>query len=1022
MGENNKTIGLSVLTIFVMIAATVGQAALQTNQRTNLGDTARSSMWGGGSIEVWQDEFLNTSRVDFNLSDHIIVDTNVGIVSMDGTYPAWADPSFLRMKPVTITNTGGETFTNYDVNITVLYDSDMQNDFDDIRFTDANGAQLSYYKMKKTNSVSADFLLKVPLIPPGQTMLYMFYGNPGASDQSNFAAVFSWQNRTQPDTMISFKAADEGAWDPSVEYGGNRFLVAWEERLGPEDISVPLPHYERTIPGVIHGRSYNRTGGDPIPIPQNNSDIDISDPDESTTFHAENPTAAYGGGKFFVVWEENPANQPLLRYDADIKGALVTPDGNVTYRFTICSATNGQFNPQVAYDPSSGRFLVVWADARNGYADYDVRGRLYTSNGFPVGPDFGIAYETNYQGDPWVCSDQVGNFFIVYEDGVDSAIGPFSLYAYRYDSNGNRIGSRIAIAIGTSTVDYIFPAVSYNPKIQRFIITWNDGDISVDPNIRDSYDGNIWGKILTRTAGVVKNNYIIEAGTSYIRTDAVPYFDSMFFVAYNGIVSGSQDIFGRLISSNGTIMTNRQELSDGSSLNVDWTTLAVGANRIFAAWEDERDLLSPYADVFGSLWRSAQTIGSANVTYSIGSEVALVLHGQLMSVAIQPEEFRQWRLFYFRDTIPENTILRFDIMDQNGTVPLKLDVQNGENLSDINVSGIRLRATFSRMSAQISPLLDAWNVSAFVGKDIYPPYTTITLTPAVPNGNHSWYISPVTATFNVTDVDSDPQNITTWYSINGYAAEVYHPETPPVISSDGPDNYIDYWSNDSINEEIHHRVSGIKIDQTPPMISLHELPSLVSPGSVVVNGSATEYSTGSGMSEAKIMVNDETIFDSLYSGELHIWFEWNFTADRGETYDIFIEVWDMAGNKIEDRQTVICPDRGLYDPGYIYLFDNPKIGPRQFLLTLGLSIAVNYDTLFVLLPGITSNVSSATFVATQVFLNREFSFTDDNMSDGCSVDLMVPLGVYQIKAYTYDSGHHQLGEYAVIEKMLILLL
>jgi hypothetical protein len=91
-------------------------------------------------------------------------------------------------------------------------------------------------------------------------------------------------------------------------------------------------------------------------------------------------------------------------------------------------------------------------------------------------------------------------------------------------------------------------------------------------------------------------------------------------------------------------------------------------------------------------------------------------------------------------------------------------------------------------------------------------------------------------------------------------------------------------------------------------------------------------------------------------------------------------------------------------------------------LTLGLSIAVNYDTLFVLLPGITSNVSSATFVATQVFLNREFSFTDDNMSDGCSVDLMVPLGVYQIKAYTYDSGHHQLGEYAVIEKMLILLL
>ncbi len=1022
MGENTKTIGLCILATFVMITATVGQAALQTKQPSAIGDKGRSSSFGGGSIEIWQDDFLNLSRVDFDLSDHIIIDTNAGIVAMDGTYPAWVDPSFPRMKLLTITNNGGETFTDYDVNITVAYDSDMQNDFDDIRFTNSTGSQLSYYKAKKTNSVSADFLVRIPLLPPGQTPLYMFYGNPAASDQSNFAAIFTWQNRTQPDTMISFKSPNEGAWDPDVEYGGNRFLVTWEERLGPEDINIPLPHYERTIPGVIHGRCYNTTGGDPIPIPQNNSDIDVSDPAESTTFHAENPAAAYGAGKFFVAWEENPANQPLHRYDADIRGALISPQGNVSMRFTICSATNGQFNPQVAFDPTSGRFLVVWADARNGYTDYDIRGRLYTSNGFPVGPDFAIAYETNYQGDPWVCSDQIGNFFIVYEDGTDSSIGPFSLYAYRYDSNGIRIGSRIAIAIGSSTVDYIFPAVTYNPKIQRFFITWNDGDISVDPSIRDSYDGNIWGKILTRTGSVVKNNYIVEAGTSYIRTDAVPYFDTMFFVAYNGIVSGSQDIFGRLISSNGTVMTNRQELSDGSSLNVDWTDLAVGANRIFATWEDERDLLSAYADAFGSVWRSTQSIGSPNVTASIGPEVMMVLHAQLMSVPIGPEMFRQWREFYFRDTTPVDTLISFDIMDQNGTITLKTDVQNGENISDINISSVRLRAMFSRVSAKISPLLDAWNISAFVGKDIYPPSTTITLSPPEPNGNHSWYISPVSATFNVTDVDSDPQNITTYYSINGYAPEVYHPETPPVISSDGPDNYIDFWSNDSVNEEIHHRVSGIKIDKTPPMITLHELPDLVSPGSVIVNGSATEYSTGSGMSEAKIKVNDETIFDSVYSGELHIWFEWNFTADRGETYDIFIEVWDMAGNKVEDRRTVICPDRGLYDPGYIYLFDNPKIGPRQFLLTLGLSIAVNYDALYVVLPGITSNVSSVTFTATQVFLNREFTFTDDNMSDGCAVNLLVPLGVYQITAASYDSDNHLLGEYSIIEKMLIVLL
>ena len=172
--------------------------------------------------------------------------------------------------------------------------------------------------------------MKIPTLAPGQTTLYLFYGNPTASDQSSFSSIFSWQDRTRPDTMVSFKAATEGAWDPDVIYGANRFLVTWEERLGPEDINIPLPHYERTIPGVIHGRSYNNDGENPIP--DNNTDIDVSLPGDHS-YHAENPCNAFGAGKFFVVWEENPANQPLNRYEADIKGAIGYPGGTGQHAF-----------------------------------------------------------------------------------------------------------------------------------------------------------------------------------------------------------------------------------------------------------------------------------------------------------------------------------------------------------------------------------------------------------------------------------------------------------------------------------------------------------------------------------------------------------------------------------------------------------------------------------------------------------------------------------------------------------------
>jgi hypothetical protein len=1021
MGEKTTKICLCLLMLLMILTATIVPAMTSPIQNTIATDNQKSKDLRYKSIEVWEDDFLNENKIDPNLSHHIVVNTSAGTVTMENTNPAWIDPAFSRMKPISILNNGEETFDFYDINLTVPYDAEMQSDFDDLRFTDDAGTQLSYFTFNKINSVSCEALVKIPDLTPGQTTIYMFYGNPMASDQSSFSSVFSWQDRTDPDTMVSFKATTEGAWDPDVIYGANRFLVTWEERLGPEEINVPLPHYERTIPGVIHGRSYNVSGGDPVP--DNNSDIDVSDPG-SDTYHAENPCSAFGDGKFFVVWEENLANQPLYRYEADIKGALVTPDSQVSMRFTICSVAGGQFEPQVAYDSQSNRFLVVWADARYGGNDYDVRGRLYYASGYPVGADFPIAYESYFQGNPWISSDNEGHFFIVFEDSIDGALGPFNLYAYRYDSNGNRIGSRITIAVGGDTVDNIFPAVSYNPQVERYCVTWNDGDISADPSDPNSYEGNVWGKILSNTGSVVKNNFLIDSGPNFVRTDSVPYFSTMFFVSYDGIVSENQDIYGLMIAEDGSVMTSRQGLSDGSSQDVTWNNLAVGAERIMVAWEDGRDILSQYADVFQYVWRSEQSTGSTNITQSLGTEEALITEAVLMSVPIQPEMFREWRQFCFIDSVPSQSTLVFDIMDESGTVLLKEDVENGENISDIMNPCVRLKATFDRVSPQNTPLLDKWNISVSTGNNIYAPETEIVLDPAMPDGKNDWYITPITTTFTVVDVDSDPENITTYYNINGFGVKVYDPASPPQISSDRPDNYIEYWSNDSVNEEYpHHVVDGIKLDTEVPMITLNKPSYIISPGPATINGSVAEYTTGSGIGRVKISINEEKVYDTSFNGAFLVWFEWNFTADRGETYDIYVEVWDLAGNTIEDRRTVQCPDHGTYEPGYIYLFNNPKFGPLRFLASLGLCVAVNYEALYVLLTGeIPSTAVSVNFVATQKFLHQELDFWDRNLSDGCSADLLVPLGIYRIKAYAYNDLNNIVKEYDIVTKILIITL
>ena len=71
--------------------------------------------------------------------------------------PDWYHDDWSKREPVTIDNTGNPSaLTDYQVLINVAYDSEMQPDFDDLRFTDSDGTtELNYWIMEKTDSTSA---------------------------------------------------------------------------------------------------------------------------------------------------------------------------------------------------------------------------------------------------------------------------------------------------------------------------------------------------------------------------------------------------------------------------------------------------------------------------------------------------------------------------------------------------------------------------------------------------------------------------------------------------------------------------------------------------------------------------------------------------------------------------------------------------------------------------------------------------------------------------------------------------
>ena len=165
MGEKITKVSLCILVVLLMSMTTASQALLQNQQKQSVGFQILSRS-RAGSIEIWEDEFFNQTKIDMAFSNNILINTTIGIISMESTYPAWTNPSFIRMKPINIINSGQETFQDYIIHLVVIKENDMQPDFDDLRFTDDTRNQLSYYtyNFQSANERTCEVLVEVPLV------------------------------------------------------------------------------------------------------------------------------------------------------------------------------------------------------------------------------------------------------------------------------------------------------------------------------------------------------------------------------------------------------------------------------------------------------------------------------------------------------------------------------------------------------------------------------------------------------------------------------------------------------------------------------------------------------------------------------------------------------------------------------------------------------------------------------------------------------------------------------------------
>ncbi len=784
--KSNRTHGMmSIISFIIMLLllSTVSQSTLF--QQSETVSVPVVSAAADDSTFLWEDTFDTSQRIDATNSTHYIV--HDGVVSMQETYPQWSDPSWTRMKIITIESTSA--VDNAILNLTIDYDEDMQQDYDDIRFKyNSDNFWLPYW-IEETNPdpnhPSASVWIKIAHLSAGTNQVYLFYGNPQATAQDNYWDVFdkdSWQKTYVHDQRITYHMASEGAWAPDVCFGEDRYLVTWTEGI-PQYLPLGMI-YRMQIRGCFYNSDGEQIG--------NRFDITpwISDP--LATFRNEDPSLAYGrsGGDthFFVAYEYYA--DPTDRTSSEIHGAIVPRSAtqlNDVTRFTICDAAGVQGDPRVAFDTQNKQFFVVWEDGREGANNYNIYGQLYDMEGNRVGTEQIISSKPHTQCQPWITFDPVNHhYLIVWEEGVTAANGPFEIWAQLFDTNGNPLGTDQLISDpATDTTDYNYPSVTYSPSTQQFLVVWQEDDISSGKS-----RGPIWGVLLDHTADPIISPKKIAQG-NFQRPKAIPYMSSSFFIAYDG----TGEIWGSLITSTGYVFGYQLQLSDTESSPADWAAVATNGDRIFVTWEDLRLIyMDPYEslnlpDIYCNLW-SFNMPTESTITYDIGDEHSIILFATVISKPIAPENLEQWDQF----SVEKTGFISFDILDGNTFDVLLSDVSSGASLTGLTAASLRLQARFHRDNPSSSPLLDRWSVS-YRGEDLSAPETTLQNIEGT-KGLNDWYTSEsVILWLHAEDypIDTGSGVESVYYTLNDDTIQKYNQQSGIILSTTAATDWKGSW-------------------------------------------------------------------------------------------------------------------------------------------------------------------------------------------------------------------------------------
>lgn len=298
-------------------------------------------------------------------------------------------------------------------------------------------------------------------------------------------------------------------------------------------------------------------------------------------------------GNFYVVWDKynNPSNALYGR-------RVSSSGGSFGDELPISSApVTGQYYGSISFN-GFDRYLVSW--------NYPIHGQIINTNGQLIGEPIALSTEDGFQWMSTAGSFEQGDWIAAWHDEYTS-----HYHAQRISSTGVSLGDPIDIGPQFAASDYMSIAAN------------NQGDVVMAWDEVNGAELSIYSRRVSASGATSETVAISTISSDKSKTGIAFNHQDRFLVVWDDNRSGNHDIYGQLMSSNGTLIGHDFVISS-SNLVERYPAVTSDSNGNFiVAWNQRREgfldihaiKVSPIGQIVGDVLRIATQV-AGDTTYS----------------------------------------------------------------------------------------------------------------------------------------------------------------------------------------------------------------------------------------------------------------------------------------------------------------------------------------------------------------------------------------------------------------------